>query len=143
MRLSRSLVLARMLLRYVGRRVLRAGVLASRPVRLTVAAALVVLLAAAVAGAVAFLEPLTEEPEAWDLLLDVTSVSTVLWCLAAAVLVKTLFLNAEGMLTLTFALPVTNRERAAAFVLYEAAMSAAVTSPRSARRRSIAPVQIS
>ncbi len=126
MRLSRSLVLARMLLRYVGRRVLRAGVLASRPVRLTVAAALVVLLAAAVAGAVAFLEPLTEEPEAWDLLLDVTSVSTVLWCLAAAVLVKTLFLNAEGMLTLTFALPVTNRERAAAFVLYEAAMSAAV-----------------
>lgn len=126
MRFSRSLVLARMLLRYFGRRVLRAGVLASRPIRVAVGVALLALLAAAVTGAVTFLEPLREEPEAWDLLLDVTTVSTVMWCLAAAVLVKTLFLNAEGMLTLTFALPVTNRERAAAFVLYEGAMSAAV-----------------
>ncbi|MCK5891580.1 MAG: hypothetical protein P1U38_08595 [Aeromicrobium sp.] len=126
MRLSRSLVLAHLLLRYVGRRVLRAGVLASRPIRMAVGTALLALLAAAVAGAVTFLEPLRSEPAAWDLLLDVTTVSTVLWCLAAAVLVKTLFLNAEGMLSLTFALPVTNRERAAAFVLYEAAMSAAV-----------------
>ena len=126
MRFSRSLVLAHLLLRYVGRRVLRAGVLASRPIRVAVGVALLALLAAAVAGAVAFLQPLRSEPAAWDLLLDVTTVSTVMWCLAAAVVVKTLFLNAEGMLTLTFALPVTNRERAAAFVLYEAAMSAAV-----------------
>ena len=126
MRLSRSLVLAHLLLRYFGRRVLRAGVLASRPIRVAVAVALLGLLAAAVAGAVTFLEPLRSQPQAWDLLLDVTTVSTVMWCLAAAVLIKTLFLNAEGMLALTFALPVTNRERAAAFVLYEAAMSAAV-----------------
>lgn len=126
MRPSRSLVLAHLLLRYAGRRVLRAGVLASRPIRLAVGVALLALLAAAVAGAVTFLAPLREEPEAWELLLDVTTVSTVMWCLAAAVLVKTLFLNAEGMLALTFALPVTNRERAAAFVLYEGAMSAAV-----------------
>ena len=94
MRFSRSFVLARMLLRYFGRRVLRAGVLASRPIRLAVGIALLALLAAAVAGAVTFLDPLQEEPEAWDLLLDVTTVSTVMWCLAAAVLVKTLFLNA-------------------------------------------------
>lgn len=126
MRFSRSLVLAHLLLRYFGRRVLRAGVLASRPIRVAVGVALLALLAAAVAGAVAFLDPLRSEPKAWDLLLDVTTVSTVMWCLAAAVLVKTLFLNAEGMLALTFALPVTNRERAAAFVLYEAAMSGAV-----------------
>jgi len=106
--------------------VLRTGVLASRAVRL--AALLVVLLvgSAAVAGAVAFLRSLDPGDGEWTLVFEATTVSAVLWCFVAALLTKTLFLNAEGMLSLTTALPVTNRERAAAFVLYEMTMAGVV-----------------
>ncbi|GAA1747557.1 hypothetical protein [Aeromicrobium alkaliterrae] len=126
MRWSRALTLAHLLLRYFGRRVMRTGVLASRPLRVAALALATGLGAAAVAAAVAFLDPLRSEPGAWGLLLDAMSISTVQWCLVAVLLTKTLFLNAEGMLAMTFALPVTNRERAAAFVLYEGAMAGIV-----------------
>ncbi|WP_229052234.1 hypothetical protein [Aeromicrobium sp. Leaf350] len=126
MRPSRARALSGMLLRYFGRRVLRSGVLASRPLRLAAALLVAGLAVVAVVAAVTFLEPLRSEPEAWDLLFDATSISAVLWCLVAVLLTKTLFLNAEGMLALTFALPVTNRERAAAFVLFEAATAGIV-----------------
>ncbi|MYW29339.1 hypothetical protein [Streptomyces sp. SID2119] len=73
-----------------------------------------------------FLHSLTEEAALWQLLFNTSTVSLLLWVQVAFLLVKVLFINAEGMLRLSYQLPVTNRERAMAFLLYEAVMTAAV-----------------
>ncbi|MEH0582448.1 MULTISPECIES: hypothetical protein [Streptomyces] len=125
-RLKQSAVLARMLLVFFRRRVLRAGVLKSTPVRVFVLAAAVLLLGVMCTAAYFFLRPLADEAPVWRLLFDTSTVSLVLWVQIAFLLVKVLFINAEGMLQLSYQLPVTNRERATAFLMYEAAMTAVV-----------------
>ncbi|MFF0745893.1 hypothetical protein ACFYVL_36425 [Streptomyces sp. NPDC004111] len=125
-RFGHSVVLARMLLVFFRRRVLRAGVLKSAPVRVCVVGAAVLLLGLMCTAAYFFLEPLAHEPAVWRLLFDTATVSLLLWVQIAFLLVKVLFLNAEGMLRLSHQLPVTNRERSMAFLLYEAAMTAVV-----------------
>jgi hypothetical protein len=126
MRLSHSVALARMLLTFFRRRVLRAGVLRSAPVRILAVSGVAVLLVAASAAAYSFLQPMAGDPALWRLLFDTATVSLVLWAQIAFLLVKTLFLNAEGLLELSFQLPITNRERSAAFMMYEASMTAVV-----------------
>ncbi|MEV0262803.1 hypothetical protein AB0I49_15880 [Streptomyces sp. NPDC050617] len=123
---AQSATLARMLLVFFRRRVLRAGALKSAPVRVFVAVAGALLLAAMCAGSYFFLRPLADEAAVWRLLFDTSTVSLLLWVQIAFLLVKVLFINAEGMLRLSYQLPVTNRERSTAFLLYEAAMTAAV-----------------
>ncbi|MDX2677586.1 hypothetical protein [Streptomyces soliscabiei] len=125
-RLRQSAVLARMLLVFFRRRVLRAGVLKSTPVRVFVLVAAVLLLGVMCTAAYFFLRPLADEAPVWRLLFDTSTVSLVLWVQIAFLLVKVLFINAEGMLQLSYQLPVTNRERATAFLMYEAAMTAVV-----------------
>ncbi|WKK26997.1 hypothetical protein QZH56_16230 [Streptomyces olivoreticuli] len=125
-RLRQSAVLARMLLVFFRRRVLRAGALKSAPVRVFVTVAAVLLLAAMCTASYFFLRPLADEAAVWRLLFDTSTVSLVLWVQIAFLLVKVLFINAEGMLRLSFQLPVTNRERSTAFLMYEAAMTATV-----------------
>ncbi|NJQ01887.1 hypothetical protein [Streptomyces zingiberis] len=125
-RLRHSAVLARMLLVFFVRRVLRAGFLKSAPVRVFVAVAAVLLLAVMCTASYFFLRPLAGEAAVWRLLFDTATVSILLWVQIAFLLVKVLFLNAEGMLRLSYQLPVTNRERSAAFLLYEAVMTAVV-----------------
>ncbi|MFJ6635228.1 hypothetical protein ACIQMR_28080 [Streptomyces sp. NPDC091376] len=126
-RLKQSAVLARMLLVFFRRRVLRAGVLKSPPVRVFVMVAAVLLLAVMCTAAYFFLRPLADETAVWRLLFDTSTVSLLLWVQIAFLLVKVLFINAEGMLRLSYQLPVTNRERSTAFLMYEAAMTAIVT----------------
>lgn len=126
-RLRHSAVLAWMLLVFFRRRVLRAGVLKSTPVRVFVMVAAVLLLCVMCTAAYLFLRPLADEAAVWRLLFDTSTVSLLLWVQIAFLLVKVLFINAEGMLQLSYQLPVTNRERSAAFLMYEAAMTAAVT----------------
>ncbi|QPP07126.1 hypothetical protein G4Z16_12850 [Streptomyces bathyalis] len=125
-RLKHSAVLARMLFVFFLRRVLRAGFLRSTPVRVFVMAAAVVLLGAMCTASYYFLRPMAGEAAVWRLLFDTATVSILLWVQIAFLLVKVLFINAEGMLRLSYQLPVTNRERSAAFLLYEAAMTALV-----------------
>ncbi|WP_282697175.1 hypothetical protein [Streptomyces sp. CC208A] len=125
-RLRQSATLARMLLVFFRRRVLRVGVLKSAPVRVFFSVAALLLLAAMCTASYFFLQPLAEEAAVWRLLFDTATVSLLLWVQIAFLLVKVLFLNAQGMLQLTYQLPVTNRERAAAFLMYEAAMTATV-----------------
>lgn len=125
-RLRQSAVLARMLLVFFRRRVLRAGALRSTEVRVCVGAAAVLLLAAMCTAGYLFLRPLAGDSSVWRLLFDTSTVSLLLWVQIAFLLVKVLFLNAGGMLRLSWQLPVTNRERAAAFLLYEAAMTGAL-----------------
>ncbi|MCX4904273.1 hypothetical protein [Streptomyces sp. NBC_00878] len=126
-RLRHSAVLARMLLVFFRRRVLRAGVLKSAPVRVFVMVAAVLLLGAMCTASYLFLRPLADEAAVWRLLFDTSTVSLLLWVQIAFLLVKVLFINAEGMLQLSYQLPVTNRERSMAFLMYEAAMTAIVT----------------
>ena len=125
-RLKHSAVLARMLLVFFRRRVLRAGALKSAPVRAFVTVAAVVLLGVMCTASYFFLQPLADEAAVWRLLFDTSTVSLLLWVQVAFLLVKVLFLNAEGMMQLSYQLPVTNRERSAAFLMYEAAMTAIV-----------------
>ncbi|MFG3304796.1 hypothetical protein [Streptomyces wuyuanensis] len=125
-RLRHSAVLARMLLVFFRRRVLRAGVLKSAPVRVFAAAAAILLLGAMCVASYFFLRPLADEAAVWRLLFDTATVSLLLWVQIAFLLVKVLFINAQGMLQLSYQLPVTNRERSAAFLMYEAVMTAVV-----------------
>ncbi|RFU87559.1 hypothetical protein DY218_06265 [Streptomyces triticagri] len=125
-RLKHSAVLARMLLVFFRRRVLRAGVFKSASVRVFSGVCAALLLAAMCTGSYFFLRPLTDETAVWDLLFNTATASLLLWIQIAFLLVKVLFINAEGMLQLSYQLPVTNRERSAAFLMYEAAMTAVV-----------------
>lgn len=125
-RLKQSAVLARMLLVFFRRRVLRAGVLKSAPVRAFVTVSAVLLLGVMCTAAYLFLRPLADEAAVWRLLFNTATVSLLLWVQIAFLLVKVLFINAEGMLRLSHQLPVTNRERSTAFLMYEAVMTAVV-----------------
>ncbi|MGW3955943.1 hypothetical protein ACWEKM_34670 [Streptomyces sp. NPDC004752] len=126
MRLRQSAVLARMLLVFFRRRVLSVGVLRSTPVRVFALSVAALLLGAMCTAAYFFLKPLAGDLAVWRLLFDTSTVSLVLWVQIAFLLVKVLFINAEGMLQLSYQLPVTNRERSAAFLMYEATMTGIV-----------------
>jgi hypothetical protein len=126
MRLSHAVALARMLLLFFSRRVLRLGILKSGAARLFVAAICISLMVVCVSAAYLFLKPLGSDPKVWRLLFDMSTVSLLLWVQVAFLFVKTLFLNAEGMLELSFQFPLTNRERAAAFMIYEGVMTSIV-----------------
>ncbi|MHC0431242.1 hypothetical protein ACX6XY_13760 [Streptomyces sp. O3] len=91
-----------------------------------VATATALLLGTMCAAAYFFLRPLSDEAAVWRLLFNTSTVSLLLWVQIAFLLVKVLFINAEGMLQFSYQLPVTNRERSAAFLIYEAAMTAVV-----------------
>lgn len=108
-----------MLLVFFRRRVLRAGVLKSTPVRVFVTVAAVLLLGAMCTASYFFLRPLAGEAAVWRLLFDTSTVSLLLWVQIAFLLVKVLFINGEGMLQLSYQLPLTNRERSTAFLMYK------------------------
>ena len=102
------------------------GVLRSAPVRIITATGAVALLAICSAAAYYFLKPMVADTAVWRLLFDTATVSLILWVQIAFLFVKTLFVNAEGLLELSFQLPLTNRERSAAFMMYEASMTGIV-----------------
>ncbi|QXJ22891.1 hypothetical protein AGRA3207_003967 [Actinomadura graeca] len=120
MRLRHSAALARLLFVFFRRRVLKMGVLRSTPVKVFALSAAALLLGVLCASAYFFLKSLVDDMAAWRLLFDTSTVSLVLWVQIAFLLVKVLFINAEGMLTLSYQLPLTNRERSVAFLMYEA-----------------------
>ncbi|MFY1676941.1 hypothetical protein [Streptomyces sp. WMMC905] len=138
-RLTHAVVLARMLLVFFRRRVLGVGALDSRPVRALLAVAVVLLLGILCATAYLFLRPLADDAAVWRLMFDTATVSVVLWVQIAFLLVKVLFVNAEGLLGLSYQLPVTNRERAAAFLVYEVTMTAIVAGAGAVSLVAVAP----
>ncbi|MCM3659459.1 hypothetical protein M3148_00390 [Georgenia satyanarayanai] len=126
MRLSHALVVARMLLAFFGRRVLSVGALRLRSVRFAALGTAVVLLVSLTAVARQFLLPYSADREVWDLLFATSTVSLVLWVMVAFIFVKVLFLSSDGVLELTYQLPLTNKERSVAFLLFEAAITLGV-----------------
>lgn len=125
-RSRQTLALTTLLLRFFRRRVLNAGILRSGPVKVVLGALAVALIGVCCAAAYLFLEPVVTQASVWRLLFDTATISLVLWVQIAFLFVKVLFLNAEGLLELSFQLPLTNRERVAALLAYEVVMTGVV-----------------
>lgn len=123
MRFRQVLSTARFLAMFFTRRVLRVGVLRHKPARYGALAALGVFIIMLCASAYYYLNSFADDHETWALLFDIATISVLMWVQVAFILVKFLFANAESMLELTWHLPITNRERSAAFLLYEATMT--------------------
>jgi hypothetical protein len=128
MRLRHSLAMARMLMLFFSRRVLRKGALRSAPVRIAAVVGVLALLVMGATVAYAFFKDVGADSEVWRFLFEVSTVSLILWVQIAFLIVKILFMNSEEILELTFQLPVTNRERAVAFMIYEISMTGTVVS---------------
>lgn len=124
MRWGHVFALARMLLRFFVRRVVRTGALSAVWARGLVAVGAAALLVVTSAAAVGFLEPMAQDEEVWRLLFDTTTVSLLLWALIAFLFVKLLFMHTDGLQEFSYQLPLTNRERSLAFLLYEGSMAA-------------------
>lgn len=122
MRLGHALVLTRMLMVFFMRKVLSVGALRSPVVRVLLGAGAVLLAALCTGAAYLFLRPMASDRDVWQLVLETTTVSAVLWTHCAFLFVKVLFLNSESLLELSFHLPLTGRERAVALLVYEASM---------------------
>lgn len=122
MRLGHALVLTRMLMRFFVRKVLSAGALRSPVVRGLLGTGAVLLAVVCTGAAYLFLRPMVDDRDVWALVLQTTTVSALLWTQCAFLFVKVLFLNSEGLLELSFHLPLTGRERAVALLAYEAVM---------------------
>ncbi|WP_374010152.1 hypothetical protein [Leifsonia sp. LS-T14] len=122
MRVTSVLRIVRFLLVFIVRRVLGRGLLASRTARFVVIAAvaaafagycvLSVVVLRQVFGGSGFVEPI----------LRTASISTLFWLAVAYTIVRVLFFKADELLQLSYSLPVTNRERALALTLFEAAI---------------------
>jgi hypothetical protein len=128
MRLGHALVLSRMLLVFFVRKVLSVGALRSPVVRVLLGAGVVLLAVVCSGAAYLFLQPMASDRGVWRLVLETTTVSALLWTQCAFLFVKVLFLNSEGLLELSFHLPLTGRERAVALLVYETVMVLVVAS---------------
>jgi hypothetical protein len=122
MRLRDTVILTRFLFVFFLRQVVGRGILSNRAIRWSVAAIYVFWMIASSALAAMFLRPLGDDRLTWRLVLDVGTVSIVLWVMVAFLLVKVLFLNADGLMLLTTHLPVTSEVRAFAYATYEGAV---------------------
>lgn len=123
MRIRCAWQVAGFLLTFVARRVLRAGALRLAPVRWAAVGSIVLLLASTTVLAYQFLEPFSRDADVWRLLFGASTVSLLVWVMAAFLLVKVLFLSSDGLLELTHQLPVSGKERAVAFMLFEMAIT--------------------
>lgn len=121
-RMPHVALLVRFYITFVVRRVLSRGILSSPAARLGVGAIVVATLGLLTAISYAFLSRTAGDTEVLSLLLNLSSLSAVLWVFVAFIFTKVLFLKSERMLSLTFHLPVTGRERAVALLVWEALM---------------------
>ena len=126
MRYMNVLLLFRFYCTFIARRVLTRRVLASGWARAGFVAVGLATLGILTLAAYAFLRSHAHERGVMHLLLNLASLSAVLWVLIAFMFTKILFLKSERMLSLTFQLPVTGRERALALLLFEAVTVCAI-----------------
>ncbi len=122
MRLRHALVLTHMLWVFFLRRVLSAGALRAPTVRVLLGAGAALLAILCTTAAYLFLRPVASDRDVWQLVLQTSTISALLWTQCAFLFVKILFLNSEKLLELSFHLPLTGRERAVGVLVYEATM---------------------
>lgn len=128
MRLGHALVLTRLLSIFFVRKVLSVGALRARSVRVLLGSGAVLLAVLCTGAAYAFLKPVSADRGVWQLVLETSTVSALLWTQCAFLFVKILFLNSEKLLELSFSMPLTGRERAVGLLAYEAGMVLIVAS---------------
>ena len=126
MKLRDTVILTRFLFVFFLRQVIGRGVLSNRVIRWSLAGISLFWVVTSGALASVFLRSLGEDWLTWQFVMDVGTVSIVLWILTAFLLVKVLFLNADGLMLLTSHLPVTSEVRAFAYAVYEVAVVAAI-----------------
>lgn len=115
-------VLVGYLLRFFLRRVMTTGMLSTLGARLGIGVLALTIVGILATLSYMFLSEMQIDTALLGLLLDMSSVSAVFWVLVLFVFVKVLFAKADSLYALTFQLPVTNRERSAAFLIYETTM---------------------
>lgn len=119
MRPSAIGLLVRFHLLFISRRVVARGVMRSRSVRWTVAGISVAAFIGYVLLSITVIRQLFTDTSLLLPLLELVGVSSAFWVVAFYTVVKVLFLKADALTEITFTLPVTNRERAVALLLFE------------------------
>lgn len=122
MKASNTLLLVRLLSTYMRRRVLSQGLLRDPFFRLGLAAVAMLTLAGLTLFAVLFLEPVLGEAGNVEFLARIASVSTGYWTILAFLFIRILFGRSSDMMTFTWQLPMTNRQRSAALATFEASI---------------------
>lgn len=120
MKASNTLLLVRLLTTYMRRRVLSHGLLRDSFFRLGIAAVAILTLAALTLFAFLFLSPVVGDAGTLEFLARIASISTVNWTILAFLFVRVLFGRSSDMMTFTWQLPLTNRQRSAALTTFEA-----------------------
>ena len=109
--LSRTMTIMRFMGAYLVRVVVGKGVLKSRAARLGAFACVMLFLLTATILAVILTHDGAGEATTRDLVLTVSSLSSVVWTAVAFLIVKVLMADAGTMMAITHHLPITNRER--------------------------------
>lgn len=118
----RILLLVRFYFLFILRRVLNRGVLRTTGGKVAIGAIAVSTLGLLTFIAYFFLQRTTGDTHVLSLLLNLSSLSAVLWVFVAFIFTKVLFVKSERMLTFTYHLPVTGRQRAIALIIFEMLM---------------------
>lgn len=128
MRIQQVGLLVGFYFKFIRRRVLRKGILAAPAARIAAVILAATALVLLTGTAFFILKDLIADPAILSLMMHLSSLSSVLWVLVAFIFTKVLFLKSERMLSLTYHLPITGKERAVALVLFEALMVAVTIS---------------
>lgn len=120
MRVRSVVILVRFFLVFLVRRVLSRGVLRSGSARWTAAVAVAGAFIGYCLLSVAVLRHMFGDAEYIAAILTSAGISTLFWVAVTYAIIRVLFLKADELVQLSFVLPVTNKERTLAFVLFEA-----------------------
>jgi hypothetical protein len=120
MRLRSVGILVRFFLVFLMRRVLSRGILRSKSARILAVAGVTAAFVAYSLLSVVVLRQMFGGTEYIAAILKSAAVSTLFWVAVTYTIIRVLFLKADELLQLSFALPVTNKERTLAFTIFEA-----------------------
>ncbi|MCG7427096.1 hypothetical protein M3A96_06695 [Helcobacillus massiliensis] len=126
LRIRLVLLLAQFYARFMVRRVVATGLMANPSARWGTILTGLALVAVMTVGASLFLRQMAGADGFLPLLMDLTSISIILWVIIAFAVVKLLFSRSAGVLRTSAQLPVTAKERAAALMVVEAGFVAAI-----------------
>ncbi len=112
-------LLVRFLFLFIVRRVFGRGVLRTPAVRWTIAVGLAVAFVGYCLLSYSVLRDLIAGEDLLATLLSTLAIVVPLWVLVVFTVIRVLFLRADALMRLTFALPATGRERTIAFTVFE------------------------
>lgn len=124
--LQRISILSRMIATYVARRVLNVGPLRSWGTRALLALTIVFFVIGGAVVAHQFMSPVGKDQGIWLFVYDLSAISVTLLTLGVFLGLRVVFGGSSSFLRLTHQLPVTQQERRAAMLAFEAAVLALI-----------------